>query len=249
MKKLSLFLISILNLYFLSSCEKEKLNPNSVLEEIEVTQNNLDKYIERTFVDPYNVAIVYKYEHTESDLNYNLSPPDMESAIRMTRLLWYLGLQPYDEVTGSPAFIRKYFPKLLNYIGSPAYNNNGTIVLGTAEGGRKITLYNLNELAGDNASDIEYLNYWYFHTIHHEFGHILNQTKPYSSSFREITGSGYVNDAWNDLYDDEGAIDDGFISAYAAKAADEDFVELYSFYITLSEQEWNDRLSVGSTAG
>ncbi|WP_164126362.1 zinc-binding metallopeptidase [Sphingobacterium luzhongxinii] len=248
MKKYSIYIL-VSFLFITNSCKKEKLDPNSVLEDRTQTQSVLDKYIDRTYITPYNIAILYKYVHMESDLNYNLSPASLESSTRMSRLLAFLGLEPYDELTGNKEFIKNYFPKVLNYVGSPAYNNNGTIVLGTAEGGRKITLYNLNQLRGANTTDIDYLNYWYFHTIHHEFGHILNQTKPFSASFREISGSDYVNDAWNDLYDEEGALDDGFISPYAAKSAGEDFVELYSFYITLTAQQWEDKISQGSEEG
>src|SRR5690606_31108828 len=69
------------------------------------------------------------------------------------------------------------------------------------------------------------------------------------ASFREITGSGYVADAWSDIYDDASAAADGFISAYASKEANEDFVETYSYYITLSPQQWEQRISRGGDDG
>ena len=37
---------------------------------------------------------------------------------------------------------------------------------------------------------------YYFHTMHHEFTHILNQKKPYSTDFALITKSGYVSGDW-----------------------------------------------------
>lgn len=233
------------------SCKKEKLNPNSVITDPAASDSTaLDKYILREFVTPYNISILYKYVDAESDMNYNLSPANDESAIRMTRLTQYLGIGPYDAVTGSKEFIRSYFPKMLNYIGSPAYNNNGTIVLGTAEGGRKINMFNLNKLTAGNAFNVAYLNDKYFHTMHHEFGHILNQLKPYPNSFREISGGKYVQDSWNDKYpSDFDAINDGFISAYASKEDSEDFVEMASFYITMSAKDWEDRISRGSGEG
>lgn len=250
MKLYSILLLSSLSLF---SCSEDALETESVFVDKTVDKNDLDNYIENTFTKDYNIAIVYKFVEAESDLNYNLSPADYESSVRMTKLLYHLGIEPYDKVTGSKAFINSYFPKLLNYIGSPAYRNNGTFVLGTAEGGTKITLYALNSLDESSAADPDFLNDFYFHTMHHEFAHILHQTRDYPSAFNQIIGAGYVADSWSDIYDDRQdlatVISEGFISAYASKEANEDFVETYSFYITLSPAQWEQRLSAGSVAG
>lgn len=56
---------------------------------------------------------------------------------------------------------------MIHLIGSPAYDN-GKITLGTAEGGLKVTLYNINAL-NPNSVDVEMMNRWYFSTMHHEF--------------------------------------------------------------------------------
>lgn len=246
MKLYSILLLSSLLLF---SCSEDALETDSVFVDKTVDKNDLDNYIENTFTKDYNIAIVYKFVEAESDLNYNLSPSHYESSVRMTKLLYYLGIEPYDKITGSKAFINAYFPKLLNYIGSPAYRNNGTFVLGTAEGGTKITLYALNSLDETSATDSEFLNRFYFHTMHHEFAHILHQTRDYPSSFNQIAGSGYVADAWSDIYSDATAVAEGFISAYASKEANEDFVETYSFYITLTPNQWEQRINAGGAAG
>ena len=60
------------------------------------------------------------------------------------------------------------------------------MVLGTAEGGMKITLYNVNDINPDKI-DINLLNEYYFQTMHHEFAHILHQTKNYDPAFDRIT--------------------------------------------------------------
>ncbi|MBE8719794.1 zinc-binding metallopeptidase [Sphingobacterium pedocola] len=249
MKRLTKLFTILLSSVLLFSCSKEKLNPDSVFKDLDVEKNALDNYISAMYTEDYNIAIVYKFVEGESDLNYNLSPAHYESSVRMTKLMHYLGIAPYDKVTGSKSFIKSYFPKILNYIGSPAYRNNGTMVLGTAEGGKKITMYNLNALDEETGEDIEYLNFYYFHTIHHEFAHILHQTKDYPTSFDQITGNGYVSDAWSDIYDDETAVAEGFISAYASKEANEDFVETYSYYITLTPEQWEERTTIGGEEG
>ena len=127
-----------------------------------------------------------------------------------------------------------------------AYRNNGTMVLGTAEGGLKITLYMINSLQ----LDPDYLNQYYFHTMHHEFAHILHQTKPYSSDFEMISGTDYVKDTWNDAFkSDADAQQHGFITPYAASEANEDFVELLSTYITNTPKFWSDMLKTAGKDG
>lgn len=250
MKILNKINVLLFSSVLLFSCSDEKLNPESIFVDKKVESNELDKYIQQKYTKDYNIAILYKFVEKESDLDYNLSPASYESSVRMTKLLYHLGIEPYDKITGSKDFIKKYFPKLLNYIGSPAYRNNGTFVLGTAEGGVKITLYLLNELNAETGKDVAFLNYYYFHTMHHEFGHILHQTKGYPASFEQITGARYVSDAWSDIYESEAdATALGFVSPYASKEPNEDFVETYSYYITLSPAQWNQRISRGGEEG
>jgi len=242
----SLFLVSFTTFF---SCAEDDLEKESIFVDSEITKNELDLYIEKNYTEPYNIGLIYKYVDGESDMNYNLSPASYESSLRMTVLFKYLGIEPYDKITGSTDFIRAYFPKVLSYIGSPAYRNNGTMVLGTAEGGRKITMYNLNDLVNVEDDDIDFLNYYYFHTIHHEFAHILNQTRDFPKSFDAITGSGYVADSWNTEYDNSTSLADGFISAYASKEASEDFVEVYSYYITTDPELWDSALEEAGEKG
>ena len=254
MKFKNIYLILIASTLVLSACKKEKLDANSVFVDSTIEKNPLDNYIYNNYVLNYNVDILYKYVDKESSLNYNLLPASYTSSIRLTKLFKYLGFEPYDEVTGSKTFIKKYFPKLINFIGSAAYNNNGTRILGTAEGAKKITLYEVNSLNATTGVNPDFLTDSYFHTIHHEFQHILNQTTDFPSSFQAISGTSYVDDVWSTIWGtgaagNGAALAAGFISPYASNSAKEDFAELYSFYITLSATQFNAMLNVtGSTA-
>ena len=176
-------------------------------------------------------------EKNESDFNYWLVPATYENSIKMAKLMKFLCFEPYDDITGSREFIKSYYPKMIHLVGSGAYRNNGTFVLGTAEGGLKITMYFVNEMR----IDPDYLNEYYFKTMHHEFAHILNQTKPYSTDFNAISGPDYVTDTWSDAWaDDAEAQQNGFISQYASSEAGEDFVELLSIYVTNTPEYWNN---------
>jgi substrate import-associated zinc metallohydrolase lipoprotein len=73
--------------------------------------------------------------------------------------------------------MNEYAPRVILLIGSPALSpRSGTMILGQAEGSVKITLFLVNYI---DVTDIEMLNEYYFKTMHHEFAHILHQTKPY----------------------------------------------------------------------
>ena len=190
-------------------------------------------------------------EDIESDRDYNLIPADYTKSVQLAKLVEFLCLNVYDEVTGSKEFIRDYFPKMIHLVGSPAYKNNGDMILGTAEGGLKITLYNVNNINVLNVAD---LNYYYFKTIHHEFAHILHQTRPYPTAFKEISGSEYVKDSWSSAWGsgsaaDAAALKAGFITPYASSAVDEDFVELIATYVTNTEATWAARLKTAGTTG
>lgn len=250
MKFKKIYLALLASTLILSACEKEKLNPNSVFVDSTIERNPLDNYIYNNLVLDYNIDILYKFVDRESDQNYNLVPASYNSSIRMTKLLKYLGFEPYDQITGSKAFIKTYFPKIINYIGEAAYRNNGTRILGTAEGAKKITLYEVNRLNATTGVNADYLTDSYFHTIHHEFQHILNQTTDFPSSFKSISGTAYVDDLWVTNWASAGAaVAAGFISQYASSSDKEDFAELYSFYITLSAAQWDARLNAtGSSA-
>lgn len=237
-----------------TACSEDDLDDKSVIVDSQKEQNEFDKWIFDNYIKEYNIDFKYRYEDIESDMNYYLVPADYNLSIVTAKLVKHLGLEPYDEITGSKEFIRKYYPKMIQLIGSGAYRNNGTFVLGTAEGGLKITLYFINNLQLDPA----YLNEYYFHTMHHEFAHILHQTKPYSTDFDQITGGDYVTDSWSDDFvdiedyteyvpgksdpDENLSLNSGFITSYAGSEPNEDFVELISTYITNTPQYWNNVL-------
>ncbi len=237
----------ILAVFSLASCTEKPLDTNSQIIDSHSRKNEFDRWIERNYVAPYNIEFKYRMERNESDMNYWLVPAEYSKSIQMAKLMLFLCIEPYDEVTGSKEFIRSYYPKMIHLIGSAAYNNNNTMVLGTAEGGLKITMYYVNSIQ----LDPEYLNHYYFKTMHHEFTHILNQTKPYSTDFNMISGPDYVADSWSDAWDRSDAVaqQNGFISTYASKEAGEDFAELLSIYVTHTEEYWENMLANAGESG
>jgi len=242
----SIFFVAVLLL--VSSCKEGPLDSDSQILDSKVERNEFDKWLLYNYTLPYNIEFKYRMEMNESDMNYWLVPAQYEKSIMMAKLMKHLCLEPYDEITGSRKFIKTYYPKMIHLVGSAAFNNNQTFVLGTAEGGLKITMYMINDLTP--AISAEELNYYYFKTMHHEFAHILHQTKPYSTDFNAISGPDYVTDAWSSNWETETeALQNGFISEYASKEANEDFVELIAIYVTSTAAEWNKLLQDAGETG
>jgi len=248
MKKNLLYILSLVlfSTAFTACSDDDPDRSYSVITDKTATQNDFDKWIERHYLTPYNIEVKYRFSDIESSMDYYLTPADYNQSIALAKLVMALCIEPYDEVTGSTEFIRSYFPKILFFTGSPAYKTNGSIILGTAEGGKKITLFNVDALKPRQVT----ASSEYFKTIHHEFAHILNQTKPYSTDFKEITGTLYVSDScWDTYPTDKSALEVGLISRYAGSEDTEDFVELISIYVTRSAAEWESRLQMAGEKG
>ena len=236
-------------LLLLTSCRKEELSPESIITVDAMELNDFDKWLEANFVNPYNIEFKYRYENNETDLNYYTVPADYDNAVIMAHLVKYLCIDSYDEVAGS-LFTRKYFPKEFFLMGEWEYKNNGVYTLGTAEGGKKIILMGINYLPKYMTSTAN-LNHYYLKTIHHEFTHILNQTKDYPVAFDQVSGSsadGYVTDSWSDSqYNDN--LEKGFITKYARSSPREDFAEMMALYVTNTAGWWESQMTMAETEG
>lgn len=230
------------------SCSEDDLDPNSIFGGTETGKvpNEFDTWLLENYTTPYNIEFKYRFEDMETDDTYNLVAADYDRSIALAKFTKYLWLESYEELLG-PDFIRTYCPRLLFLVGSPAYNSDGSVVLGTAEGGLKITLYNVNSISLTSI-DVEQLNYWYFKTMHHEFAHILHQTKNYPTEFNEITPSGYQPTGWVNV-DEQEALDMGFVSPYASSETQEDFVEIIAIYVTHTAEYWDNLVGSASAEG
>ncbi|MBR1463914.1 MAG: putative zinc-binding metallopeptidase [Prevotella sp.] len=228
----------------LAACSNDDVSDDTIfVDEDESQMNAFDSWKYQNYTLPYNIKLMYKMEDIESDFTYTLAPADYSKSVKLAHIVKYAWLEAYDEVAGIN-FTRKYVPKILHFIGSPAYNQNGTMVLGTAEGGLKVTLYMVNNLKIDES----YLNTYYFHTMHHEFSHILHQTKNYDPAFDLISEADYVGGDWY-LYDAGAALQKGFVSQYARNEAREDIAEVTATYICKSPEAWEALLAGAGDEG
>lgn len=251
-----------------TACSEDDVDRNiSVIVDSQTPQNDLDRWLEKNYVERYNIELRYRWEDNEIDMNYILVPAKYENAVRMAKILKYICFDSFDEVTGGPQFVRASFPKVVQLVGNPGWNGNGSYTLGSSEGGYKINLWYVNHL-GDNIvqydsswqlikndsviRDREELNATYFHTIIHEYGHVFHQRVPYTNEFNQVTGTDYLGGSYTSVFSspqDPQIFQRGFVTAYAAYSADEDFAETFSTYVTSTDDEWNNIILKSGTDG
>lgn len=229
MKKIVFSFLLILSIFGISSCSKNDENLIVDLSKYNTdiaAENDIDKWLSTTFVNPYNIEVVYRFERNFTDISKDISPVSSEKIEPMMSAVLKTFLKTYEEVAG-PAFIKKYTPKQFVLYGSPAYNDNGSITLGTADNGRRIVLYELNSLDFKNPNQVKRP----IRTIHHEFAHILNQNIVIPPSFEQISKADYTAD-WTGAGNTSSVAKQlGFISQYARSAFGEDFAEMVAFLL------------------
>lgn len=263
MKKLFLYALFISAGLFAVSCDEDSLSDTSVIIDSVNVETEFDTWLEDNYRAPYNIRFLYRYEDIETDMTYDLVPAEEIYSRIMAKMVRFLWIDAYTEVT-DVHFMRENSPRMMQVIGSGAYNTNNTLLLGTAEGGQKITLYvgnwledyidivyanGVDETEGYtvNIRDVDMVNYYYLHTIHHEFAHILNQKIDYPRDFNTISQNDYVA-SWTS-FSEEDAAALGFVSPYAGSASGEDFVEVFAYYLTWSEEEWQAKLDQAGDTG
>jgi substrate import-associated zinc metallohydrolase lipoprotein len=228
-----------------SSCESDDPDSSNSIFNEKVERNSFDDWLEVNYRQPYNIRVAYRIEDVETDFTFNVIPADTKKSKQMAILLKHLWLEAYTETAADGIhFIRETAPKLFHFIGSAEHDPvEGTIRLGVAEGGKKITITEVNKLEPYNI-----INQNYFNTVHHEFGHILHQTKNYPTEFLSISSADYAPTTWFNRSESQAA-QLGFVSNYASKLPDEDFVETLARYVTRDAAAWEATLTLAGTEG
>lgn len=220
---------------FFTACDEDEIN-GSIIEMPESDMwdtTEIGRYIYENFTKPYNIRVVYRWEDGRQDMGKNLTPVKEEKMKPFLSMLKTVWMDPYVEFLDSADFA-KFTIKEMLVIGSPSLNESGTVTKGFAEGGRQIYLYDVNSLSPENVEEFV----MYFHTMHHEFAHILQQNnKDYDGEYR-VLSKGLYTSAWSNTTNDV-AREEGFITAYSKAKEDEDFVEILSVKLVNSPAAWN----------
>lgn len=206
-----------------------------------LTKQPIDTWLETNFTKPYNIEVKYRWDANEVPLKI-LVPPlvsQVQPVMEGVKAIW---IDPYEKEAGSD-FIKKFCPKQYILVGSANWNTDGTITLGTAEGGRKVILYQINDFSKKDVAGVKQM----LHTIHHEFGHILQQNNTPDVTYKRITPGTYTSNWYN--VSDAQALSLGYITSYSMSGADEDFVEILATMLVEGKAAYDARVnSTNATA-
>ena len=205
-------------------------------------QGPIDKWILDTLTTPFNIAVKYKWEQGEirDFFDKTIVPPLEEKVIPAMSAIKKAWANVYIAEAGLP-FFKRISPKLFILTGSGIYIR-GAVIIGQAEGGRKILLYGMNDfrikgMPGYVLSDTANVKQM-FETIHHEFAHILDQNVDVPVSFSQSSASSYTSD-WLNLTPSQSK-NEGFISQYANSSALDDWAEMVSIML-VQGKPWFDQ--------
>lgn len=209
-----------------TSCYKDE-EVNKPVREVPLSDDVLDKYVQENFIDPYGVAVRFKFVDRYVDQTKRVSPPRRTVVIPMLDFLTTFWVEPFVEVENGDRFFRNHVPAEVIFIGSSIYNDDGTVTLGTADAGARITLTEVNDIdLADKQWIIRQLG-----TIYHEFAHIMHQRYNLPPNWQQISPNGYTSSgSWYNLSEEE-ALQRGFVSPYGTSSYNEDFAELVAFLL------------------
>ena len=256
MKKFTFLFLVTTFVTAMSSCKKE--DPLTGVDNIPGLGGDtwvngpIDQWIYDSLTATYNIGVKYKWDQSEIDLDKTLVPPKEEKVIPVMSSIKKAWIDVYVAEAG-PLFFKNISPKFFNLVGSPAYEN-GAIKLGTAEGGRKVVLYNINSFSIKGLPDYvpadTAIVKEMFHVIQHEYSHILDQNIKVPLQFRQSSTSAYTSD-WLNVSTTE-ALHEGFITSYAISNPDEDWAEMVSLMLVQGRPWFNNLVNsinyTGTTA-
>lgn len=217
------------------SCNKEDKLDYTLQNYDTFEPGEIDNWIALNLTDPYNIEVVYRYQRNMHDINKNIAPPDESKVIPQMEVMKNAFLEVYGKV-GGETFIKTYTPKQFALFGSGDYDPDGSVKAGTADGGRRITLYGLNGLDVTNPNSV----LGNLQVVHHEFTHIINQTRMIPPDFEQVCVGDYYSNWTAQENTPALAMSLGFITPYARKNVGEDFAETLSHLVVAGQLYYDD---------
>lgn len=215
------------------SCSDDDENLTASQEELfpELGNSEIDIQLREIFGD-YNTRIEYLYvkKYLPDDW-YRITPVQENLVIPMANFLKDYWVNPL-EIGSSKDFVSTNFPKKIVFVGSPARKQDGTRVLGQAEGGTLIRFTEVNDFDLKKGAWVRQQ----LHTAFHEYAHVMHQTFKMPNDYRMVTPDNYTKQGWRAVQLSE-AIERGMVTPYGTGAVQEDFAELFSGYITYTNNQ------------
>jgi substrate import-associated zinc metallohydrolase lipoprotein len=226
MKKFTSILLCTMVIFLIGCYKEEDLNIPERSQDMDLS-DPIDLHIYNTFLKPYNVIIRYNYVDRYVESDKRVTPSKREHVIPMVNFLNDFWVQPFVTVPNGKRFFEDHVPPELVFIGSSIYNTDGTITLGTADAGVRITLTEVNLFDTNNNAWVEQQ----LGTLYHEFAHIMHQRYKLPTNWESISPNGYTSSgSWYNLSDEE-ALQRGFVSPYATSSFNEDYAEMVAYLL------------------
>lgn len=216
----------------ISSCnDDELLTPSGEDLFPPQEQTELDKKLVEMYAD-YNTIIEYRYIKNLLPKDwYYIEPVSIDLVQPMAEFLKEMWIGPL-EAGSSKEFVQAHFPRMIVLVGSPARQKDGSVVLGVAEGG---TLIRFTEVNYFDATSRDWKQAQ-LETAFHEYAHLLHQTFNLPDAFRQVTPESYTKNGWKAVTAAE-ALKRGMVSPYGTSAFAEDFAEIFSFYLSATDED------------
>lgn len=241
MKKLFLkSLGALLLVVAATACENDELNSQSIFDDNEQEEKSaFDLWLERHYVEPYNVNFEYRMPDRETHFNYWVAPPPLDKSIEIAKLIKFVlldGMAELMQEQQDPLLLaRTYFPRLLFLVGSYEIDGSGKVVLASAENGIQINLLGVKFF--DRTKDCEQIT----GTMIHEFAHILDGNRAVPIEYDLITKEGYIGDQYTNAPNDY--LENGFLSNYARSTPAEDIAVMVAALVGNDAQWWEETLN------
>ena len=241
MKKLLLKSLGLLLLLAAAvSCQKDEPSGKSIFDDSEQeVKTEFDLWLERHYVEPYNVNFEYRMPDRETHFNYWVAPPPVDKSIEIAKLIKFVLLDGMAELMSEqedPLLLAKtYFPRLLFLVGSYEIDGTGKVVLASAENGIQINLLGVKFF--DRTTDCPQIT----GTMIHEFAHILDGNHAVPIEYDLITKDGYIGDQYTNAPSDY--LENGFLSNYARSTPAEDIAVTMAALVGETEQWWENTLN------
>ncbi|RYZ49838.1 MAG: hypothetical protein EOO14_20160, partial [Chitinophagaceae bacterium] len=87
----------------LGSCKKDDFTPVNMSElnpDNPIANTELDQWLKTTFLDEYNVDVIYRYSRYNHEADRNVSPPKVESVKPMMTTILEGYIKPYRKIAG-----------------------------------------------------------------------------------------------------------------------------------------------------
>ena len=239
----------IIILLSLAACHKDELSDKSIFSDEQAVKTDFDRWLDRNYVDPYNIRFEYRMPDNETGFSYWVTPPDVEKAIKVAKVVKHLSLECMVEMMADdnpdrdPAlFVKKYFPRVLFLVGCYHISNTGSVALASAENGLQINILGVNFFDDPVVDGLQISG-----TMVHEFMHILHAAAQVPVEFHSITESKYVGSTYTNLGGDYHQ--HGFVNNYARSSIGEDVAVTGAALICETDATWEKWYAAGGEEG